>query len=82
MKNMVNYIALKLAVTLIICAGIKRTVSQAWRIGRAIALCRKKNTVKGIPQAILTLQNGACLFVGKIMNVTRVRIFDDTQNRY
>ncbi|KAJ3558225.1 hypothetical protein NM688_g1053 [Phlebia brevispora] len=51
--------------------GILRTVSQAWRIGRAIALCRKRNTIKSIPRAILALQNGTCLFVGKIVNVHR-----------
>ncbi|KAK7683209.1 hypothetical protein QCA50_013882 [Cerrena zonata] len=51
--------------------GIARSVSQAWRIGRAIALCRKHNDMKGIPSAILELQNGACLFVGKIMDVRR-----------
>lgn len=31
--------------------------------------------MKGIPSAILELQNGACLFVGKIMDVRRVRYF-------
>lgn len=30
--------------------------------------------MKGIPSAILELQNGACLFVGKIVDVRRVRI--------
>ncbi|PSR71578.1 hypothetical protein PHLCEN_2v12550, partial [Hermanssonia centrifuga] len=53
--------------------GITRSVSQAWRIGRAIALCRKKNEIKNVPSAILQLQNGECLFVGKIFNVQRVR---------
>ena len=52
--------------------GIARSVSQAWRIGRAIALCRKRNDMEGIPSAILELQNGACLFVGKIVDVRRV----------
>ncbi|CCM04742.1 uncharacterized protein FIBRA_06931 [Fibroporia radiculosa] len=51
--------------------GIPRTVSQAWRIGRTIALCRKNNDFKSIPAAILKLQNGACLFVGKIVDVQR-----------
>ncbi|KAI0938669.1 hypothetical protein AcV5_000296 [Taiwanofungus camphoratus] len=51
--------------------GVVRSVSQAWRIGRAIALCRKKNDLKGIPSAILALQNGACLFIGKIIDVQR-----------
>ncbi|KAI0360591.1 DUF917-domain-containing protein [Trametes cingulata] len=52
--------------------GVPHSVSQAWRIGRAIALCRKHNDLKRIPQAILELQNGACLFVGKIIDVQRV----------
>ncbi|KIP10827.1 hypothetical protein PHLGIDRAFT_22081 [Phlebiopsis gigantea 11061_1 CR5-6] len=51
--------------------GVVRSVSQAWRIGKAIALCRKKNEISGIPRSILELQNGACLFIGKIVNVTR-----------
>ncbi|KAI0746875.1 DUF917-domain-containing protein [Daedaleopsis nitida] len=51
--------------------GVPHTVSQAWRIGRAIALARKRNDLKGVPRAILELQNGACLFVGKIVDVQR-----------
>ncbi|KAI0777763.1 DUF917-domain-containing protein [Trametes elegans] len=51
--------------------GVPHSVSQAWRIGRAIALSRKHNDLKGIPQAILELQNGACLFIGKIVDVQR-----------
>ncbi|KAI0826527.1 DUF917-domain-containing protein [Trametes gibbosa] len=51
--------------------GVPHSVSQAWRLGRAIALCRKHNELKRIPQAILELQNGACLFVGKIVDVQR-----------
>ncbi|KAI0711177.1 hydantoinase/oxoprolinase [Cerioporus squamosus] len=51
--------------------GVPHSVSQAWRIGRAIALCRKHNDLKAIPKAILELQNGACLFVGKIIDVRR-----------
>ncbi|KAH9896950.1 DUF917-domain-containing protein [Cubamyces lactineus] len=51
--------------------GVPHSVSQAWRIGRAIARCRKHNNLKGIPQAILELQNGACLFIGKIIDVRR-----------
>ena len=53
-------------------SGLSHSVSQAWRIGRAIALCRSKNDIKGVPRAILELQNGACLFIGKIFNVQRV----------
>lgn len=55
-------------------AGIVNSVSQAWRIGRAIAICRKRNALSEIPKAILTVQNGACLFVGKIIGVDRVRV--------
>lgn len=51
--------------------GVTRSVSQAWHIGRAVALCRKRNDLKAIPAAILKLQNGACLFVGKIIDVQR-----------
>ncbi|CAL1709132.1 unnamed protein product [Somion occarium] len=51
--------------------GIARSVSQAWRIGRALALCRKRNDMKGIPSAILEIQNGSCLFIGKIVDVHR-----------
>ncbi|KAL1943929.1 hypothetical protein VTO73DRAFT_3747 [Trametes versicolor] len=51
--------------------GVPHSVSQAWRIGRAIALCRKHNELKRIPQAILELQNGACLFIGKVVDVKR-----------
>ena len=55
--------------------GVPHTVSQAWRIGRAIALCRRRNCLKDVPRAILELQNGACLFVGKVVDVQRVRAF-------
>ncbi|KAL0955619.1 hypothetical protein HGRIS_001852 [Hohenbuehelia grisea] len=51
--------------------GIPRTVSQAWRMGRAVALCRKRNDLQAIPSSLLELQNGACLFVGKIIDVKR-----------
>ncbi|GJE86630.1 HyuA and DUF917 domain-containing protein [Phanerochaete sordida] len=51
--------------------GIARSVSQAWRIGRAIATCKKRNEIGRIPKAILALQNGECLFIGKIINVSR-----------
>ncbi|KAI0746879.1 DUF917-domain-containing protein [Daedaleopsis nitida] len=51
--------------------GVPHTVSQAWRIGRAIALARKSNDLKGIPRTILELQNGACLFIGKVVDVQR-----------
>ncbi|THH28580.1 hypothetical protein EUX98_g5611 [Antrodiella citrinella] len=51
--------------------GVVRTVSQAWRLGRAISLCRKRNNFKGIAAAILEVQNGRCIFVGKIIEVQR-----------
>ncbi|KAK1235046.1 hypothetical protein PQX77_001737, partial [Marasmius sp. AFHP31] len=51
--------------------GVMRTQSQAWWLGRAVALCRQKNDLKAIPREILKIQNGACLFVGKIINVSR-----------
>ncbi|KAL0061493.1 hypothetical protein AAF712_011716 [Marasmius tenuissimus] len=51
--------------------GVMRTQSQAWWLGRAVALCRQKNDMKAIPREILKIQNGACLFVGKIIDVSR-----------
>jgi DUF917 family protein len=54
-------------------AGLPHSVSQAWRIGRAIAICKARNDIKSISSTILQLQNGACLFVGKISHVQRVR---------
>ena len=52
--------------------GVPHSVSQAWRIGRAVALARRRNDLAGVPRAILALQEGACLFVGKIVDVRRV----------
>ncbi|KAH8097081.1 hydantoinase/oxoprolinase [Cristinia sonorae] len=51
--------------------GVTRTVSQAWRLGRAVATCRQKSNLKSIPASILQVQNGRCLFVGKIIDVER-----------
>ncbi|KAF8957579.1 DUF917-domain-containing protein [Flammula alnicola] len=51
--------------------GVPRSQSQAWRMGRAVAICRQMNDMKGIAKAILKLQNGVCLFVGKIVDVSR-----------
>ncbi|KAL5478599.1 hypothetical protein ACEPAI_2783 [Sanghuangporus weigelae] len=51
--------------------AILGTTSQAWRIGRAIALCRKTSNIRGIPDAISALQDGKCLFNGKIIDVQR-----------
>ena len=58
--------------TLTSVLGITHSVSQAWRLGRAVALCRKKNDLKSIPTRILEIQNGACVFIGKIVDVSRV----------
>ena len=55
--------------------GVAHSVSQAWRIGRAVALARRRNDLAGVPRAILALQDGACLFVGKIVDVRRVSVF-------
>ncbi|KAJ7746610.1 hydantoinase/oxoprolinase [Mycena metata] len=51
--------------------GVPRTQSQAWRIGRAIAICRQTNNMKSVPEEILKLQNGVCLFIGKIVDCSR-----------
>jgi len=51
--------------------GVARSLSQAWRIGRAIAMCRQSNDMNSIAKAILENQEGKCLFVGKIVNVSR-----------
>ncbi|KAF8582179.1 Hydantoinase/oxoprolinase [Ramaria rubella] len=51
--------------------GVTKSVSQAWRLGRAAAERRQNNDVKGIPAAILRVQNGKNLFTGKIIDVKR-----------
>ncbi|KAJ6460352.1 hydantoinase/oxoprolinase [Mycena vitilis] len=51
--------------------GVPRTQSQAWRIGRAISIGRQTNNIKAIPDAILELQTGVCLFIGKIVSCSR-----------
>ncbi|KAJ7116355.1 hydantoinase/oxoprolinase [Mycena epipterygia] len=51
--------------------GVPRTQSQAWRIGRAISICRQTNNMKAVPDAILKLQTGVCLFTGKIVSCAR-----------
>ncbi|KAF5322650.1 hypothetical protein D9619_002211 [Psilocybe cf. subviscida] len=51
--------------------GVTHTQSQAWRMGRAVAICRQTNNMSGISDEILKLQTGVCLFVGKIIDVTR-----------
>jgi hypothetical protein len=75
--------------------GVTRSLSQAWRIGRAIAICRQSkyvlcilivlksdhslhliccSDINGIAKAILEVQEGKCLFVGKIVDVLRVSL--------
>ncbi|EJD43032.1 DUF917-domain-containing protein [Auricularia subglabra TFB-10046 SS5] len=51
--------------------GITRSTSQSWRIGRAIAICRQQKRIRNIADAILSVQNGKLLFIGKIVEVTR-----------
>ncbi|KAF8583161.1 Hydantoinase/oxoprolinase [Ramaria rubella] len=51
--------------------GVTKSVSQAWRIGRAVILQRQRNDLQGIPKAIFQLQNGRTLFIGKIIDVNR-----------
>ncbi|KAF4563054.1 hypothetical protein EYR40_007227 [Pleurotus pulmonarius] len=51
--------------------GVAHTVSQAWRMGRAVALCRQKSNIRDVVTGLLELQNGVCLFAGKIVDVRR-----------
>ncbi|KXN82657.1 Hydantoin utilization protein A [Leucoagaricus sp. SymC.cos] len=51
--------------------GITRCLSLAWWIGRAICICRQKNMISRVAEKILECQNGKCLFVGKIVKVSR-----------
>jgi len=51
--------------------SVSGTVSQAWRIGRAIALKRQENDLENISAAIIKLQGGKHLFTGKIVDVKR-----------
>lgn len=50
--------------------GVPRSVSMAWRLGREVALCRKRNDLRNIGRALLSVQSGACLFIGKIVGVS------------
>lgn len=59
---------------LIPVTGVAHTVSQAWRMGRAVALCRQQSNIRDVVAGLLELQNGACLFTGKIVDVRRVRV--------
>ncbi|KAF5355124.1 hypothetical protein D9756_005712 [Leucocoprinus leucothites] len=51
--------------------GITRCLSLAWWIGRAICICRQKNMISRVAEKILECQNGKCLFIGKIVEVSR-----------
>ncbi|KAJ3576514.1 hypothetical protein NP233_g376 [Leucocoprinus birnbaumii] len=51
--------------------GITRCLSLAWWIGRGICICRQKNMISRVAEKILECQNGKCLFVGKIIEVSR-----------
>jgi len=51
--------------------SIPGSTSQAWRIGRAVAQCRKTSTLNKVADAITELQSGRLLFVGKIISVER-----------
>ncbi|KZS88588.1 hydantoinase/oxoprolinase [Sistotremastrum niveocremeum HHB9708] len=51
--------------------GLSRSVSMAWRIGRAVAECRERRDMDKIDEAILKVQKGKCLFKGKIVDVRR-----------
>ncbi|KLO06736.1 DUF917-domain-containing protein [Schizopora paradoxa] len=46
--------------------SIPGSTSQAWRIGRAVALCRRESTLSSVSEAITRLQDGKLLFVGKV----------------
>lgn len=43
-------------------------------MGRAVALCRQQSNIRDVVTGLLELQNGACLFAGKIVDVRRVRL--------
>ncbi|KAI0312127.1 hypothetical protein OF83DRAFT_1270491 [Amylostereum chailletii] len=55
--------------------GVRNTLSMAWRIGRAVALCRARNEVDAVADAIIDAVGGAemarVLFRGKIVGVER-----------
>lgn len=55
--------------------GVEHTVSLAWRIGRAVALCRQQHDMDHIAEAIIGEVGGdesaKVLFKGKIVGVER-----------
>ncbi|KAJ6560376.1 hypothetical protein B0H19DRAFT_1260986 [Mycena capillaripes] len=54
---------------------VENTLSLAWRIGRAVALCRSKNQIDSVAEAIIEEVGGnksaKVLFKGKIVSVER-----------
>lgn len=54
---------------------VEHTISLAWRIGRAVALCRSKNQIDSVAEAIIAEVGGdksaQVLFKGKIISVER-----------
>jgi DUF917 family protein len=56
-------------------AMVKNTVSQSWRIGRAVALANKQSNVGNIGQVLVESVGGAkaakVLFAGKVVDVSR-----------
>ncbi|CAK5262863.1 unnamed protein product [Mycena citricolor] len=54
---------------------VENTISLAWRIGRAVALCRSKNQTDSVAEAIIEQVGGSdsakVLFKGKIVSVER-----------
>ncbi|KAF8214085.1 hypothetical protein K438DRAFT_1902196 [Mycena galopus ATCC 62051] len=54
---------------------VENTISLAWRIGRAVALCRSKNQIDSVAEAIIDEVGGKesakLLFRGKIVSVER-----------
>lgn len=57
---------------------IENTISLAWRIGRAVALCRSRNQIDSVADAIIEEVGGnksaKVLFKGKIVSVERKTI--------
>lgn len=50
---------------------VEHTISLAWRIGRAVALCRSLNQIDTVAESIIGEVGGQVLFRGKIVGVER-----------
>ena len=54
---------------------VEYTVSLSWRIGRAVALCRRKNQIDSVADSIISevggVESAKVLFRGKIVGVER-----------